>query len=134
MTGEYIGGLRCELKHNPSGTVIETDAPADNHGKAERFSPTDLMGAALISCMITTLAIKTREKGWSFEGAKMRVEKHMSTDAPRRIVRLPVEVWIPIDLGPADRTEIETILANCPAYKSLHPDIETPLKIYWPEE
>jgi len=134
ITGEYVGQLRCELKHLPSGTVIETDAPADNHGRAERFSPTDLIAASLVSCMTTTLAIKTREKGWNFDGARMRVEKHMSADAPRRIVKLPVEVWLPLDLGPAERTEVETILANCPAYKSIHPDIETPLVIHWPEE
>ena len=134
ITGEYTGELRCELKHGPSGTVIETDAPADNHGRAERFSPTDLMATALIACMTTTLAIKTREKGWRFEGTKMRVEKIMSTDAPRRIVKLPVELWLPIDLGPAERTEVEDILANCPVYKSLHPGIETPLIVHWPEE
>jgi uncharacterized OsmC-like protein len=134
ISGEYIGELRCQLKHGPSGTVLETDAPADNQGKAERFSPTDLMAAGLIACMTTTLAIKTRERGWNFEGVRMRVEKIMSAEGPRRIVRLPVEVWIPLDLGPADRSEVEVILKNCPVYKSLHPDIETPLRIYWPEE
>jgi len=134
ITGEYVGELRCELKHTPSGTVIETDAPADNHGRAERFSPTDLIATALIACMTTTLAIKTREKGWTFDGTKMRVEKHMSADAPRRITKLPVEVWFSTNLNPSDRMEVESILANCPVYKSIHPDIETPLRVYWPEE
>lgn len=136
ITGEYVGELRCQLKHGPSGTVIETDAPADNHGRAERFSPTDLIASALITCMTTTMAIKTRDRGWKFEGTHMRVEKHMSAEPPRRITRLPVEVWIQCDaeLGPSERTEIEKILRECPVYKSIHPDIETPLRIYWPEE
>lgn len=136
ITGEYTGALRCRLKHGPSGSEIETDAPADNFGRAERFSPTDLMASALITCMTTTLAIKTRERGWHFDGTHMRVDKHMSTEGPRRIVSLPVEVWIVCDatLGPSDRTGVEKILRECPVYQSLHPAIETPLKIYWPEE
>ena len=101
ITGQYAGELRCELVHGPSGTRIETDAPADNHGRAERFSPTDLIAASLIACMTTTLAIKTRERGWDFTGTRMRVEKHMSADAPRRIIRLPVEVWMNTDLPAA---------------------------------
>jgi len=131
ITGQYIGELRCTLKHGPSGTVVETDAPKDNFGKAERFSPTDLMAAALVSCMTTALAIKTRAKGWNFEGTRMRVEKHMSPDAPRRIISLPVEVWIKSSFNPKEREEIESILRNCPVYKSIHPDIDTPLMIYW---
>ena len=132
ITGQYAGELRCELVHGPSGTRIETDAPADNHGRAERFSPTDLIAASLIACMTTTLAIKTRERGWDFTGTRMRVEKHMSADAPRRIIRLPVEVWMNTDLPAADRLEVEAILAACPVYKSIHPDIATPLAVYWP--
>lgn len=131
ITGQYIGGLRCSLQHGPSGTIVETDAPKDNFGKAERFSPTDLIAAALVSCMTTTLAIKTREKGWNFDGVRMRVEKHMSPDAPRRIISLPVEIWIKNSFNPKEREEIEAILRNCPVYKSIHPDIDTPLMIYW---
>lgn len=134
ITGEYVGELRCVLKHGPSGSMIETDAPADNQGKAERFSPTDLVATALISCIATTLAIRTRAKGWNFEDMKLRVEKHMSADAPRRIVKLPVDIWIPLDLRPEERSEVETIIRNCPVYKSIHPDIQTPTNIFWPEE
>jgi putative redox protein len=132
ITGKYLGELRCELIHGPSGSLIETDAPADNHGRAKRFSPTDLIAASLIACMTTTLAIKTREGTWDFTGTRMRVEKHMSADVPRRIVRLPVEVWMNLDLPRESRTEVETILANCPVYKSIHPDIATPLTVHWP--
>jgi len=132
ITGKYAGELRCELTHGPSGSQIETDAPADNHGRAERFSPTDLIAASLIACMTTTLAIKTREGKWDFKGTRMRVEKHMSADAPRRIVRLPVEVWFNIDLPVESRAEVESILAHCPVYKSIHPDIATPLTVHWP--
>ncbi len=134
INGSYLGELRCSLTHGPSGTVIETDAPADNHGRAERFSPTDLMAAALVSCMTTTLAIKTREKGWKLEGIRMRVEKIMSSDAPRRIVSLPAEVWMPINLPASDRQEVESIMANCPVYKSLQPAIGTSLKVHWPAD
>lgn len=132
ITGRYDGVLRCSLRHGPSGTVIETDAPADNHGRAERFSPTDLMAAALIACMTTTLAIKTRERGWNLDGTTMKVTKVMSPDAPRRIVALPAEVNFSIRLGEAERAEAEAILRSCPVYKSLHPDIATPLAVIWP--
>ncbi len=133
INGQYTGELRCQLHHGPSGTTIETDAPADNHGRAERFSPTDLIAAALITCMVTTVAIRTRERGWNLEGARMRVKKIMSTDAPRRIIELPVEVWMPIALDAASRAEVEAILADCPVYKSIHPDIKTPLAVHWPD-
>lgn len=132
ISGTYDGGLRCSLTHGPSGTRIETDAPADNHGRAERFSPTDLMAAALIACMTTTLAIKTRERGWALEGSRMKVHKIMSSDAPRRIVALPVEVWMSVNLPAGARAEAEALLAGCPVYKSLHPDISTPLTVHWP--
>jgi len=133
IKGEYVGELRCALKHGPSGSVIETDAPADNHGKAERFSPTDMIAAALASCISTTLAIKTMNKGWKFGGLSMRVEKHMSTDVPRRIVRLPVELWMPLNLGDSDRSVVEEIVTTCPVHKSIHPDIAAPVTIHWPE-
>ncbi len=134
VTGIYAGEFRCRLRHGPSGSEVETDAPADNFGKAQRFSPTDLMATALISCMTTTLAIKTRDRGWNFEGTRMRVEKHMSAEPPRRIIKLPVEVWLSCDatLDASSRSEVEAILRACPVYKSLHPDIETPLTIHWP--
>ncbi|HMO50016.1 MAG TPA: OsmC family protein [Kiritimatiellia bacterium] len=132
INGRYESGLRCRLTHGPSGTTIETDAPADNFGKAERFSPTDLIAAALVSCMTTTLAIKTRDRGWDFDGKmRMRVHKQMSADAPRRIVALPVEVWVDLDLDAAARAECEAILAGCPVYKSIAPEIATPLTVHW---
>lgn len=134
ITGEYVGQFRCELKHGPSGSIIETDAPADNHGLAQRFSPTDLVATALIACISTTLAILTKEKGWALEGIKMRVEKHMSNDAPRRIIKLPVDIWMPVDLPPGDRSTVERIVTSCPVHKSIHPDIQAPVTIYWPEE
>lgn len=134
IEGVYSGELRCRLTHGPSGSQLETDAPADNFGKAQRFSPTDLMAAALISCMTTTLAIKTRERGWNFNGTRMSVEKHMSAEPPRRIVKLPVTVSIQCDkpLTPENRIEVESILRACPVYKSIHPDIATPLHVHWP--
>lgn len=134
IEGVYAGELRCRITHGPSGSVVETDAPADNFGKAQRFSPTDLIAGALITCMTTTLAIKTRERGWRFEGTRMQVEKLMSTQPPRRIVSLPAHVWVACGhaLNAAEKVEVEKILRECPVYKSIHPDIETPLTIHWP--
>lgn len=84
MKIEYTGDLRCRATHGPSGSQIETDAPADNHGKAERFSPTDLVGAALASCIATTLGIVALRKGWNLRGMRVEVEKDMTTSPPRK--------------------------------------------------
>ena len=132
MNVEYSGELRCKAKHGPSGSQLETDAPADNHGKAERFSPTDLLGTALAACAATTLSIKGMPKGWDFKGLKMEVNKEMSSEGPRRIARLPLEVWMPHALPQADRDEVEQIIKNCPVMKSLSSDIQIPVTIHWP--
>jgi putative redox protein len=132
MNFEYVGGLRCRGMHGPSGTVLETDAPADNHGKAERFSPTDLMGAALASCIATTVGINANKNGWNVDGMKLQVTKEMSTQPPRRIVRLTVELWMPRRYTPEIERQIDEIARNCPVFKSLHPDIATPTAIHWP--
>ena len=81
----YQGQLRCQSSHGPSGTLLETDAPTDNQGKGERFSPTDLVATALSTCMLTIMGIVAERHGWSLEGVTARVEKTMSSDAPRRI-------------------------------------------------
>ena len=131
MQIEYIGDLRCKAVHGPSGSMVETDAPADNQGKAERFSPTDLCGVSLATCMATTLAIKGKPKGWRLESMKVEVQKQMSSEGSRRIVRLPVEVWMPADFPAQDRAEAEQIARNCPALLSLHPSIDIPIVFHW---
>lgn len=132
ISGEYKGNLQCTLVHQPSGTTIFTDAPADIGGKAETFSPTDLVAAALVSCMATTLAVFADRKGWDFTGMRFEVVKEMQPAPERRIYRLPVQVWMPINLSTSDRGLCERVIVTCPVHKSLHPGIEIPLIIHWP--
>ncbi len=132
MSIVYEGGLRCSAVHGPSGSKIETDAPADNHGRAERFSPTDLVGAALASCIATTLGIVGLRKGWTFDGMRVEVAKEMSSSGPRRIAKLPVEIFMPAAMPAEERAEVERIADACPVRKSLHPEIEVPMKFHWP--
>jgi putative redox protein len=132
MTVGYKGDLRCEAVHGPSGSMIETDAPADNHGKAQRFSPTDLVGAALATCIATVLGIAAQRKGWDLTGLKIELTKDMSATPPRRIERLDVQVYMPASLPEADRQQVSHIAHSCPVHKSLHPDIQAPITIHWP--
>lgn len=127
MTAAYAGDLHCELTHGPSGTQIETDAPKDNMGKGERFSPTDLVGAALASCILTTMAIVASRDGVSLEGARAEVGKQMVTTPSRRIGALPVTVWLPAQLTADYRAKIERVAHACPVHKSLHPDVQAPI-------
>lgn len=128
----YDGDLRCNAEHGPSGTRLETDAPTDNCGKGERFSPTDLVATALATCIMTTIGIVAQRKGWDVTGMRARVVKVMSDEGPRRIVRLPVELWMPRDLPPEARQQIENTARACPVHKSIHPSIDAPVTIHWP--
>lgn len=132
ILGEYTGDLHCSLTHGPSNTVIFTDAPVDNLGKGELFSPTDLVAAALISCIATTLAIFGRQKNWNFEGMRLEVIKEMMQAPERRIFRLPVQIWMPIDLSHEERRICERVALTCPVHRSLHPGIEVRILFHWP--
>src|SRR5438128_8765901 len=92
----YTGDLRCDAMHGPSNAKIATDAPTDNKGKGEAFSPTDLVATALATCMSTTMGIKAQELGVDLRGMTISVQKEMSKDAPRRIIGLPSEIHIPL--------------------------------------
>lgn len=127
----YLGDLRCELVHEPSGTRIETDAPADNQGRAERFSPTDLVAAALAACMMTVIGIHARQRGWDLAGMRADVLKMMG-GPPRRISRIEVRLHMPIALAPVDRLEVESLARGCPVARSLHPDLMTAIHFEWP--
>jgi putative redox protein len=120
---QYSGGLHCEIKHGPSGSTLETDAPKDNQGKGERFSPTDLVGAALASCVITTMAMAAERDGFSMKGASAEVEKQMVAH-PRRIGGLPLMITLPIAIPAEYRPKLEQIAHSCPVSKSLHPEVE----------
>lgn len=122
----YTGDLHCELTHGPSGSTIETDAPTDNNGRGERFSPTDLLGASLASCVLTTMAIMAERNSIDIHGAKARVTKEMNPQ-PRRVARLAVEVTMPGRVPEKDRARLEAAAHACPVKKSLSPEVETPI-------
>ncbi len=127
----YEGGLRCTAVHAPSKTELVTDAPVDNMGKGESFSPTDLMATALATCIATTIGIVAQRKGYEVTGMRVQVEKHMSTDSPRRIVKLPVKLWLPLPPNHPDRPLLEKTAHGCPVHQSMHPDVEMPIHFFW---
>lgn len=127
----YTGGLRTTCTHLKSGNSFETDAPTDNHGKGERFSPTDLMATSLATCMITVMGIKARTMGFDLDGVTIEVLKIMKQE-PRRVGGIDLHFHIPANLLKLEEKTI-SILKNtgetCPVIKSIHPDIE--VKIDW---
>ena len=127
----YEGTLHCSAVHAPSGTVLTTDAPKDNMGMGESFSPTDLVATALGTCIVTTMGIVAQRHGIDIKGTKVRVEKHMNTVGPRRIGRLPVEIRVPQVISTEDRQRLENAAAACPVHKSLHPDVDAPITFKW---
>jgi putative redox protein len=120
----YDGDLRCIATHVQSNTAIETDAPTDNRGKGERFSPTDLVCTAVATCMVTTMAMKASDMGINLKGTTVFVTKHMLSE-PRRIGKIDVTLTFNADtiLSEKDRTILERVGNNCPVVKSLHPDV-----------
>ncbi|MDQ6764072.1 MAG: OsmC family protein [Bacteroidota bacterium] len=128
----YTGNLRCRAEHIQSGTVIESDAPTDNRGRGEKFSPTDLTCVSLAGCMLTTMAIKANDLEVNMQGARADVTKHMLSD-PRRIGRIEVSISLPAGANERDRKLLETTGNNCPVAKSLHPDIELVINYNWEE-
>lgn len=123
ITGRYTGQLKMELTHGPSGTTMKTAAPVDNKGDGSSFSPTDLVAAALGSCMVTTMAIVAEREGIDFTAASFRVEKHMQND-PRRIGALPVVIHMPASLTADQRTKLERAAHTCPVHRTLLPEVE----------
>jgi len=128
----YKGDLRCECTHLQSGTVIETDAPTDNKGKGERFSPTDTVCVALATCAITTMGIKANDMNIDLTGTTIDVTKHMLAD-PRRIGRIDVILKFPatLQLNEKDKTILQRVGDNCPVVKSLHPDLKVNIEYHW---
>ncbi len=128
---EYQGDLHCRAIHGPSGTEMETDAPLDNQGRGERFSPTDLVATALGTCMLTVMGILACTLNIDIVGSTATVEKEMTTSAPRRIARLAVKIHIPHALSDENKQKLERAAYTCPVHKSLHPDIDTPIEFTW---
>ena len=128
---KYTGDLHCDATHGPSRANLATDAPTDNKGKGEAFSPTDLVATALGTCISTTMGIKAQELGVNLKGMTVDVKKEMSQDAPRRIVALPSEVHIPLPPNSPHREILEKTALNCPVHKSLPPEINRPTRFFW---
>lgn len=128
----YKGDLRCECTHLQSGTQIETDAPTDNRGKGERFSPTDTLCIALATCIVTTMALKANDMNINLAGTKIDVTKHMIAD-PRRIGKIDIVLHFDsiLHLEEKDKTILIRVGDNCPVAKSLHPDLEIDITYNW---
>ncbi|MBL7896062.1 MAG: OsmC family protein [Bacteroidia bacterium] len=131
-TVKYPGELRTEATHVKSGTTIITDAPTDNHGKGEAFSPTDLVATALASCMISIMGIVSMKEGITkADGATAEVTKVMYAD-PRRIGEIHVTVTMPkLNYSEKEKKMYEHAAFTCPVAKSLHPDIKQEIKFIW---
>ena len=127
----YTGDLHCELKHISSGSIIQTDAPTDNHGKGEAFSPTDLTATSLVACMLTTMGIASQTRGINMNGASATCKKVMYGD-PRRIGEIHIVITMPgNNFGESEKTILENTARTCPVMRSIHPDIKTELQILW---
>jgi putative redox protein len=120
----YEGGLRTTAVHGPSGATLVTDAPVDNHGKGEAFSPTDLAATSLGACMATVMGIVAERKGIDLKGLTVSVGKTMTPSPPRRIARLDVILTMPIPVDHPDRGLLEATAKSCPVHLSLHPEVE----------
>ncbi|MDA0802781.1 MAG: OsmC family protein [Planctomycetota bacterium] len=128
VTTVYEGSLRCRATHGPSGQSIITDAPVDNHGKGEAFSPTDLVAAALGSCMLTIMGIAASRHGIALEGATAVTNKEMATSGTRRIVSLRTVLTIPLPPDHPNRELLENSARSCPVHKSLAAEVDAPIE------
>ncbi len=126
----YEGGLRTTCLHVRSGDKFNTDAPTDNHGLGQAFSPTDTVATGLGSCMITVMGIKARDLAVDLKGATVEVTKHMAAD-PRRIAKIEVRFELPKAVSEKNRKILERTGNTCPIHYSLHPDIEKVIDFHW---
>ena len=127
----YDGGLRCSATHVPSRAVLATDAPVDNQGRGESFSPTDLVATALGACMLTTMGIVAERHAWDLSGATVRVEKSMVADPARRIGSLAVRIRVEGAFDARARETLERTALTCPVHKSLSPAVAIPVDFEW---
>jgi uncharacterized OsmC-like protein len=128
---EYLGNLRTTATHLASEKIIITDAPVDNHGKGEAFSPTDLVATALASCLITIMGIKARNLEVDIDGTKAEVTKVMGTE-PRRIVEVKIDVFFPKSFDEKTQKILEKAGLTCPIANSLHPELNQRIRFIWP--
>lgn len=131
ITGQYSGDLHCTATHGPSGDSLQTDAPKDNQGRGEAFSPTDLVATALGTCAVTTLAIVARRQGVELGPISYEVGKEM-TDAPRRIGRLTLRIKLPPEARKLPEDLVRTTVENCPVSRSLAATVQQVFELQWP--
>jgi uncharacterized OsmC-like protein len=127
----YEGQLHCSALHGPSGAKLGTDAPVDNEGKGESFSPTDLVATALATCMATIMGISAKRHAVKLEGMTIETTKEMSADTPRRIVALKSKIIIPLPENHPQRKLLEAAALGCPVHHSLGPQIAKPVEFVW---
>jgi putative redox protein len=127
----YRGKLRCSAMHVDSGATLLTDAPTDNMGNGESFSPTDLVAAALGTCMLTVMGIASQRMEIDLSGATVTVTKEMALAPMRRIGRLSVAFRVPLPLTQEQRQMLQNAAMTCPVHKSLHPDVQIPVSFKW---
>jgi len=127
---EYVGNLHCKATHVPSGVELITDAPADNMGKGETFSPTDLVATALGTCILTVMGTKAQSMGIDLTGSTVVVDKEMTSD-PRRISRLATSVVVPHQIADRDRKVLEAAAFTCPVHKSMSSEVAMPITFEW---
>jgi putative redox protein len=128
----YRGGLRCEATHGPSGNTLLTDAPVDNQGKGEAFSPTDLVATGLGTCLATIMGIVAQREKIDLVGMKITVQKEMSADPPRRIVKLAARIVLPQPLDERQRAKLERAARTCPVHQTLDGKVEMPMEFVYP--
>lgn len=126
----YLGNLRTECEHLPSGNKFITDAPIDNNGKGEAFSPTDTVATGLANCMITVMGIKARDMNVNMDGTTALVTKTMAAN-PRRISKIEIILDFPSGIDEKSRKILENTARTCPVNNSLHPDIEKDIQFNW---
>ncbi|HZZ19849.1 MAG TPA: OsmC family protein [Opitutaceae bacterium] len=131
ITGEYQGELHCSAVHGPSGTALATDAPKDNQGRGESFSPTDLVATALATCIATTMAIVGRRHGVEIGNVRYEVTKEMTTQGPRKIARLKSRFWMPAAARAVPEGVLEKAAHSCPVHQSLAPEVERLIEFIW---
>ena len=127
----YEGGLHTQCVHGPSRAEVATDAPKDNHGRGESFSPTDLAATALASCMLTVMGIKAEQHDWRLDGMRASCEKHMTADPVRRIGRIVVRFALASELSKDATKTLEQTARTCPVAMSLNPEIELDVRFDW---
>ena len=128
----YQSGLRCEAIHGPSGTKLMTDAPVDNQGKGESFSPTDLVATALGVCIPTIMGIVAEREKIDLTGMRITVQKEMSAEPPRRIAKLSTRIAMPAGLTVQQKAKLERAAHTCPVHQTLQGNVEMPIEFAYP--